>query len=416
MATHLRKPNGGLQQNDEIAFAEVGLPALRRLAKRPRPRFSKVLLPVIALLSGLLLGLVLPELTNASSFWDYGKCIIAAVSATFTAYAVNRFALEKGAFQAAIGSPVAAIVSIFSVLLVGTGLFTATYAGFVREDTDRLRLQEFATAQSAWLERETRAANGTYSGNLILNAIMADLEKKVTCEAASSCVSGVGAGGEGSAFDKLSGALASARAIAAQVDTVTAARGNALQELGDLQASIHGALVDGSLSAAERRLQTEEIAQTSLAVLNRVQQSSPLALLASFAGRLKEYDGSRHEDQLLASYGAQLAAAVSETKDLDRSPPPAFPAPTGVADTLGYVLHFLPIALLILVIELILPMTLWLYTFVELRARLERQEQAQAAETSDRSDDHNDQDRAEPGTQRMRGFRSSFPQGQGPQS
>ena len=57
--------------------------------------------------------------------------------------------------------------------------------------------------------------------------------------------------------------------------------------------------------------------------------------------------------------------------------------PTGVADTLRFILHFLPVALLVAVCELILPITLWLYRFIDLRVRLEQQER-DAARTARR--------------------------------
>ena len=55
-------------------------------------------------------------------------------------------------------------------------------------------------------------------------------------------------------------------------------------------------------------------------------------------------------------------------------PPPAFPATTGVSDTLRFMGHFLPIVFLVVVIELIPPATVWMYIATELRARLEEQQ------------------------------------------
>lgn len=45
---------------------------------------------------------------------------------------------------------------------------------------------------------------------------------------------------------------------------------------------------------------------------------------------------------------------------------PSFPRATGVSDTISYIGHFLPIAAIAAVVELVLPISLWLYTLFAL--------------------------------------------------
>ncbi|RAP43222.1 hypothetical protein BYZ73_00485 [Rhodovulum viride] len=351
-------------------------PPLERLQKKPLPPHSKLLLPVIAGASGGLLTLAVPDLIGADGLIDYLKCGVIGAAATFTAYTVNRFALEKGAFQAAIGSIYAALTSTVSVLAVGAGFFAATYAGFVKNETDRLRLQDYNAEYSAWLDQRVSAVQGTNSGGATLQAILSDLAAKVACEATSSCVSGVGHGGKGPAFRNLSGTYGSAEAIAAQLSGAEAAKADALAQLGGLQGAMRGVLSDGSLSASERRLQAQAITREAASLLSVVEDDAPSGMLAGFGAQLMQRGSSTPQDRLLASYGSQLVSAASPVRTSGMTPPPAFPMETGVADTLRFIPHFLPVALLVAVCELILPMTLWLYTFIDLRVRLEQQERA----------------------------------------
>ena len=54
--------------------------------------------------------------------------------------------------------------------------------------------------------------------------------------------------------------------------------------------------------------------------------------------------------------------------------PPRFPGKAGVSDTFSYIGHFLPIAMIIGVVELVFPILLWLITFFSYRAKIARDE------------------------------------------
>ena len=69
---------------------------MERLPRRQKPPYSKVVLPVLATVSGVLLGFALPALIGAESFVDYVKCLLFAVGGGFVSYGVNRFAIEWG--------------------------------------------------------------------------------------------------------------------------------------------------------------------------------------------------------------------------------------------------------------------------------------------------------------------------------
>lgn len=351
--------------------------SLKRLEKRPRPTFWTILLPLLAVLSSVLLTLALPGLIGAEGPFDLLKCLIIGVSAGVTAYAVNRYALERGAIQAAIGSWVGGIISLASILAVGTGLAMATYAGLVIEETDRLRLQQFSTEHSDALQDRMSVSQEAARLAPIMSAIVADLERSVACEAESSCVSGRGNGGRGTAYRKLLGALGRAQTVAAELYAAQSGHAQVSLDIAGLQDELRALLSDASLSGAARRLQTEQLTQLIESNTGTLRGASPVALVEGFAQELLAQGAAQPEDRLLASYGAQLSSAL-EPRSVSTALPPAFPAPTGVADTLRFIGYFLPIALLVLVIELILPATLWTYGVIDLRTRLEEQERKAA--------------------------------------
>lgn len=348
-------------------------PSLKRLEKKTLPTFWNLLLPVLAVLSSILLTLALPGLIGADGPLDLLKCLVIGVSAGVTAYAINRYALERGAVQAAIGSWTSGIVSLASVLAVGAGLAMATYGGLVIEETDRLRLQQFSSEYSEALQGGTTVSQDAERLAPIMNAIVADLERSVACEAESSCVSGRGNGGQGPAYRKLLGALGRAQTVAAELDAARAGQAQVSSDISSLQDALRALLADGSLSGTARRLQAEQLTQRIGSGADTLGGASPVALVQGFAQELIAQGAAQPEDRLLASYGAQLSSAL-QMRSAGAALPPAFPAPTGVADTLRFIGHFLPIAILVMVTELILPATLWIYGVIDLRARLEEQE------------------------------------------
>lgn len=349
---------------------------LRRLEEKSWPSLSRVLLPTQATSSALLLFLALLPLLAASGLTDWLKCGVIGLSAGVTAYAVNRYAIERGAVQAAIGSRIGGLAALGSVLAVGAGLAAATYAGLVIDRVDQLRLQGYATAHAAWVQDGTARSGEAARLLPVVGAIASDLERNVACEAAASCISGVGGGGQGPAYRSLLSALGRLQAALAELQAAERGQVQTRSEVSALQDLLDSLVVDDSVSGAMRRLQAAQASGRIGAALGALDATSPASLVRGLAGELGARSGNRPEDRLLASYGAQLAAALEGGSE-GLLQAPAFPAATGVADTLRYIWHFLPIALLVAVIELILPTTLWVYAFIDLRARLEAAERAE---------------------------------------
>lgn len=360
-------------------------PPFQRMRRKPLPPFTKVLVPGLAVGSGTLLGLALPSLISADSLADYLKCGVIALTATGTAYGVNRLAIERGALQAAIRAPGAALVSTVSVGAVGAGMFAATYAGFVMSETDRLRLEAFGTEQAAYVDAQARSAREAARIGPALLAVSDDLAATQTCEQTSSCLSGVGTGGKGPVFRAISLTRQRAEGIASQATAGAAAFEAAATRLDNLQAEYRQVVADESLDTDERRIKAHAIVSQIGGVTGGLQETAPTVLAAGYAEELTRggvHTGSAEANVklngLLASHGAQLRSVVSSISHEDLAPP-AFPSATGVSDTLSWIGHFLPIAMIVAVVELVFPLTLWLYTYFGLLARLEREDPREPA-------------------------------------
>jgi hypothetical protein len=109
-----------------------------------------------------------------------------------------------------------------------------------------------------------------------------------------------------------------------------------------------------------------EIDQT----LSSLDEAVPVALLQAYAKELEagvsisgQAQASARVNTLMTKHGGSLAAVLStlEGKTGER---PSFPAQAGVSATFAYITHFLPIAALTGCIELILPLSLWVFVYL----------------------------------------------------
>lgn len=360
---------------------------LKRLERKPPPHYTKLLVPGLALGSGALLTLALPSLIGADGLVDYAKCLVIGGTATLTAYGVNKLAIDKGAVQAAIGTPGAALVSAGSVLGVGLGMCAATYSGFVVEEVDRLRMEAFGTTLAAYVEAQQKGAMEAARVLPAVRGLAAEFAETEGCERAASCLSGRGAGGDGPVARSLAVEAERAAAIGAVLDEAAARVVSGFKDINGLQGSYQAAVADEALSAKDRRISARAATMHIGQVLGAVAQDDPVAHVASYAEELARPSGAPPEVERLRQ--ARAAALRSITASVPRTPiaPPAFPPQVGVSDTLAWAGHFLPIALIVAAVELVLPIVLWFYTFAALRAVVMRDEMQERDQEQDASPD-----------------------------
>lgn len=337
-----------------------------RREPRKRPGLAQLSLPFLALFSGILLIFALLRLLPTDGVVDLAKAVVIGLSATLVAYATNRFAIERGAELAARGYLLAGMVAFGSVLLVGAGLFTATYAGLVIREVEALRLQEHGDAlvrHAGALGRSSAAANQAAP---VIAAIMTDLRAKHECEVQTSCLSGRPNRGRGPVARALGEKLGKAEAIGAQVERGRSARDAALARMNDLVGRYHAVLARSADDPAEQRRQLVEIDTQVRQVAAEFEAAAPTALLKAYAEEL----GSAATDNdrlrvILRDHGTALAGALGSGR-AEALAFPTFPPRAGVSDTLRYIPHFIPVAAVVAVIELVFPASLLVYRLLSL--------------------------------------------------
>lgn len=339
-----------------------------RLPKKKLPPLIDVALPLVAVGSGAMLGLAVPNIIEGSGAWSLAKATVLAVSATVVSFSVNKLSIERGAPQAAKGYLGATIVSIGSVVAVGGGLFAATYSGLVFRDVAELKLQEYGTAISDHIALQSAAAAQTTRILPAMRSIETDLQQKADCEIETACISGRG-GGYGPVARIVEEQAGRAASLGEQIVTGDSARQSIMVRLNELVAEYQTTLGNDQEDIWTRRAALQTIDATIGQELGALREAMPVALLAAYAGELQggvtvpgHSEAQARLNAILLRHGQSLSAVIGSIGSSEATPP-AFPPRTGVSDTFAYMGHFLPVAAITVVVELIFPLVLWAYTY-----------------------------------------------------
>lgn len=357
---------------------------IRRAPKKRRPLLDFAL-GAIALSSGVMLGLALPAIIEASSFWDYVKAATLAFSAAAVSYAINKSAIDRGSELGTTGFVGATLVSVGSILVVGSGLFAGTYAGLTLKDTGDLKLREHGEALGTYVADRSVVALKASRVAPAIRATEADLREKAACEAASSCISGHRSGGNGAVARVVQEHAGRAASIAQQVETGEASRGRIVERLHANLAAFKAGLDDDAIAASERRAKLQAAHARILQGAAELEAAAPLSLVAAYGDELQSgvsitgrSEAETRLNAILSRHGKSLAAVAASIEDAS-TPAPAFPGRPGVSETFHYILHFLPVAAIALVVELVLPLTLFAYAFWELAWSKDKKVEARKA-------------------------------------
>jgi len=361
-----------------------------RKAKASKSTFADKVLIGTAIGSGAMLGLAVPNLVTGDTWSSTFKAVLLAGTAMSVSYAVNYFAIKRGAPLTNAGYTGAGLVSALGIGIVGAGLYCATYAGLTIRDTDALRLEQHGTKLSDYVAAGSEHASKSARIAPALLAITTDLNQKRDCELRSSCISGKGNGGRGPVARTLEEKAGRADAINVQIDEAKLKR-------ADLEIRLEAALKtyqsvlgnDQTLKDSERRQSLRKIDVSIKRLAGELKETYPLALIGAYSGELKAgatIPGNPSAGLVLSGVLANHGNALEEvldTLEANQTDAPVFPGKTGVTDTLNYIGHFLPIAMIAGVVELVLPISLWVYTLLALSWAAYRIEPPQAAREHD---------------------------------
>lgn len=247
------------------------------------------------------------------------------------------------------------------LLGLGGGLFAATYPCLTIEKIDELRLRQYTSDVAAFVDARDRRSSEAGRAVPVIVSFVDDLAVKEAYEEKTSCISGHATGGRGPVTRALSARRQRTEAIAKQVKKGSTAEGNALRRINGGLAALDKDLHASDLKKSERRAALQSGGTEINQGLNALDEAIPTALIAAYADELQrpvtiptKHDASEAVSNLLASYGDSLNTVLKSVEGREQKRP-AFPVPTGVTDAFAYIGHFLPIAAIVAVVELVFP-------------------------------------------------------------
>lgn len=338
-------------------------------SNRPKLSLESGLILGAGLFSGASFGLATTELIPERDLIGCAKIVTITLSGIVAAMGANWLAVKHGAPQSATGFWLSKTTSVLSILAIGTGLSIGTQAGLTLRGTEELRLEQHGTALDQVIgHRNGMAVDANRVGGL-LRDISSDLARHVSCEQTRGCLSGRSAG-----RGTITIALEELQAGSSNMETERrAGDGTRRAHLGDLNRLMidyRRTLSDRTRSIWERRADLQAIDAKVDQKLSELDASQPVGLWRGFAEKLKSGveipnrpEVTQRINAILRKHGDALSPAVERIVRSTRVRP-TFPSRTSVSDTLAYVAYFIPIAIVIAVIELVLPISIWTYTFV----------------------------------------------------
>lgn len=363
-----------------------------KLAARKRFTVSDIALPAFSLATGAMVGLSAPHLIDPQGLSGWFKVALLTGSATLVSYVVNRHAILTGADLTARGYLSAGLVSVGSIVLVGAGLFASTFSGLTIERVNDLRLQEHGQALRAHIEAVSAQASKAAQVMPAIGAAVADIQQHLVCEEQESCLSGRKAGGRGTVTRAIEPIARRSSEISAQLSKGDTERSDRLADLNRLVGEYQTILSNYELGSAEKRRSLMRVDARIKQDSNDFLNAMPVNLLGSYAAELESGftiagrpEATHNINALLHRHGRAIESAL-EGIDQTAPRPPAFPDEAGVSSTFLYMGHFLPIAALTLVIELVMPLTLWIYALLTHLWSIYRQEPPTHIEVSANSE------------------------------
>ncbi len=351
---------------------------LRRDKKPGRP-IEETLIAVLGVFSALMLGISLSILSPESGPMATIKVLLVTASAGLVAFAVNHFAITKGAKQAAIGFGLAGVISVAGILLAGSGMYIGAYSGLVHDGVHERTLEDNGAALSKYMAQANRVTLEAGRAAPALKLIADELEGYAVCEAKSSCLSQVGRGGYGPVASVMHKLASRSGSIASAFEEGDGQRKNLLPELNRFHTRYQLVLAKEELGLDKKRAQLQtvhiNISQTGAALM----EALPVGLLAGYVDELDKgvyiagNRGATARINAILREHAKTLRDILVTLEGEAIEAPSFPKRPGMTDSLRYLLDFAAFAAVIFVAELVLPITFWVLAYLRHVWDIERQ-------------------------------------------
>lgn len=297
--------------------------------------------------------------------------VIAAIAGA-AAFGVNHLAIKKGAALAALNFKSALVTSVVAIVLVGGSISLGTTTGLIKDPTEILRLQVQQAGVAEVTAHQNKIAVETTRAIPVLKTIVSDLSQKAACEETANCISKAKVVGRGSITIALEDKAARAANIVEQLENGEVIRKASLKRLNQYMAEYRKKLDDNTLSIIEKRAALQGVFAKIVQERSTLDEAIPHTLLLAYANELLspfELEGrpvvSRKITAILNKHGTALKN-VLESIDTGAQEYPPFPRRTSVADAVAHIGYFLPIALVLMIAEIGLPLWLFYLTYSRL--------------------------------------------------
>ena len=324
-------------------------------------RFLALGIKILPVLQVILLLIALDQLGfGGKGFWGWFKLLIFGGAAFLVAHAIYQLAIVKAAGLFVRGRVWAAVLGGVTVLIVGIAFLITTYGGLVNGEVEQRRQAAFLHEVGIYVDGRIAVADQAAELVPIMQALAQDLSARSEQECRS--------GGCGPIARVLQALFGRADGLSTQMTVSIAVRQEALDQIAALRRDMEEVLADEERDISDRRAELSSQFSELLGLLVELDKAIPVSLVRSYATELQSgilipnrEDASAQINRTLAGFSASLTEALAEQKGV-AGEPPAFPEKTGAMDTLAHAADFAPILLLAVVIDLIFPLSLLLYT------------------------------------------------------
>ena len=339
-----------------------------RLKPAQKPSFLTMLVLAVTLLGAGNFCLAAFGLIQERDVAAYIKIALISLAAFVVAFAVNKFAVEDGAPQAAKGYWSSGIISLAAVLTVGLSLFAATFAGQVIKPAEGLNLIAHGVALQKHATQRIRASRSGSTADRSLQTALNTLIAKRDCELQSGCISGRQAG-PGPVTRGLDPLIAQAKGAIDGRGAQNAERQSIIVQVNRLLEQYRRIAAQSARDVYQRRIELEGLHGKIEQRLNELDGVQPVSVANAYVADLRRgvnIPGRPGAASRLNAILSNLADSIEgslEDKGYQAKGMPRFPERVGVSDTFAYIGKFLPIAGVVFTVEALLPLLLWTFAY-----------------------------------------------------
>ncbi|KIC51045.1 hypothetical protein [Tateyamaria sp. ANG-S1] len=317
------------------------------------------------------------------------KYLLVGFAAAGAAYGVNKFAVDRLAKLHAQNFRMAGLAAILGIMLTGFGTALGALTGLIIGSVEVKTYQAFGQEIGAYIGFTHEVAVGAQQIAPAVETLAADITQTAAGERASSSLSGNGNGGNGPVSRALDAKAGQVLVVAEALQQGTLVRDQRLEELNQLHAEFLEVLGDTDRPISDRRAAMQGIHAQIGQVAVALDQALPIGLVNELADDLRagasvpsDPAGSRALSAYLRDLGTGLLDQLNDLPS-EELVLPEMPDRPGMADVLRYIPAFLAIAAIVIVGELVLPLSLYLMTYWGHVREMEMAEnEARANETS----------------------------------